>query len=847
MSSRPTRPAAAASAATATKSATRTHAAAPAASAAKPHAAAAAHVSSTTAAAAAAAVAVDHRELPVSSAVARPSSTAGNGASSARRVVGYASSTASAILRGSESDEENDASGEGMGRRLNLKAVMLQAKAEAAAAAKEAAHDPANIAANEAAAAAAEAARQPTLAGAPDVQGPPQLPAQLDEDNDLFYCPRLTSSNLRRITGEEDLSRVTKLSLHLNTEEQELDLLNVLLPSLRDLHLIPPSFVSSFRDFGRSLVRIRSLSMPAAGLTDLDGIEFLTHLTELRAPGNSIADLSPLMFAPNLRVLDLAGNRIKERDMVEFIGVCTQLTELDLDGNPISMAVHYRNIVASRCTDIASFTLDGVPVVDAERTRLSEADESLVDRSKLRAWQDRADRGGTGTVGANQAALQRKVATADFNTLASGVRPERGLGGSGTSANASAAPSQTNSPSHRNTSATAANAIDHATDALVADPSELISSVSRARAGPALAASLGASGSASSSSALSSAERKREFQRYLESKESAMRDPAASAARRAQAKNSAVADIMRLEDELRGEQASEYAGRLASQQQAGTRRNDDAAALAVPRLQFDAAFSATSPLSSPVQHSPSASQFSSRGGAQPQFSLSTPRPSTGSGVRPGSSSGMRPGTSSGHGRDDDDSQVDSSSALTYGSDAIMAGNYAQAMRARKKQGSISISGVSESKASNDSGDSRSPSSSARPASRPSRSASPAPAVRISSTSAAAATPVIQQPTIVFKAKAASSGTPVLPSSGGSASVGLHPSRPLVVSSGGGGGSGSSMLQRHMAAGAGVPVGSPLAAARATATSSGSPAAARSAGKTYTLVRNPAAAATATNK
>ncbi len=75
------------------------------------------------------------------------------------------------------------------------------------------------------------------LAGAPDITDAPLLPAQADEDNKLFYCPRLTEASLQRVTGEANLRRVTTLALHLHSEEQDLAELSALLPHPPSPHL----------------------------------------------------------------------------------------------------------------------------------------------------------------------------------------------------------------------------------------------------------------------------------------------------------------------------------------------------------------------------------------------------------------------------------------------------------------------------------------------------------------------------------------------------------------------------------------------------------------------------------
>jgi hypothetical protein len=642
------------------------------------------------------------------------------------------------------------------------------------------------------------------------------------------------------------LRRVTTLSLHLNTEEQELDQLSTFLPSLTTLALIPPSSVSSLRDFGRSLAAIQFLALPRCGLTDLDGVETLQRLVELAVPANQIDDLSPLMFASaaTLTRLDLRDNRIADSDTVEFLASLPKLTVLDLEGNPLSARRHYRALVGARTAELppGQLVLDGVALTELERVRLPDATEGMVDREKSRALQARLDdpalcgstysHPGSGG-GIMQRLQQQKSGNAGAAMSVSGGTVSAG------------SPSQ-----HRNDlSGIAALGAGKARDALLPHSNASASSATAAAALAAAQPSL----PASSQSAAALAARRREFQAFLGAKGDPLalvggapthQDEAAAAtavlAARARAKqkedrSTAVADLLRLEQEdaeadaaaARGGQqrsavagsANAYAQRLleARQAKAAATAASSSGSMpgAVPRLQFDAAFSAnngdldgSSPSPSPSLSLGQARPGSARGRpsaagvGDASLSLATPRPGTASaGGRPGSASGARPGTASGmrSGSAGDDpalqqhsvaDDLDGASDLTYGSSSIMAGNYAQAMRARKKQGSFSASATANS----DDG-SRSPSALSRPQSsstaahpRPtsssSRSASPAPGMGVARGSAlAAATAVASSPVH------SSVPAPLTSPTGGS--------RPAVLG-GSGTSSSSSMLARHRA-------------------------------------------------
>ena len=849
--------------------------------------------------------------LPARTGPSKPPSTAER-----ERAAASSASPPAAASRSADSDDDDDAAEEGL-KHLNLKRVIMQdameRKAEAAEAAATARAGKKTDERGDAAAmddaetaATTVAGTREILAGAPDVVGAPLLPAQLDEDNEMFYCPRLTTANLQRITGESDLKRVTTLALHLNTEEQDLADLSNFLPALQNLALIPPSFVSSFRDFGRSLRCIESLSLPRCCLVDLDGIDALECLIDLCVPANQIADLSPLMFAPrSLRHLDLRDNLVEEADMIEFIGCnsgnLAQLNSLDMEGNPISMRKAYRNIVGSRCKDmeVGRLRLDGAPITAAEQERFSESAESAVDREKSRAFKAKLERGELahayshpGGGGGQKLALAKAQ---QLSAASSSSSSSNDLG--------SVKPRSRDAAGYPASLAASAGS-----GGLVSPPVPLVPS------------------SATSAAAL--AARRREFESFLNSKESAAGvavgsgASAAADARRKKEKQTAVADIMRAmqdEDGPAGSGSSSgggsagaanaYAQRLLEAKQAklaaagGSPATAATAApsVSVPRLSFDASYNANSPSSWPIGAGPtnpfaasasSVARPGSASGGRPvtataALSLSTPR-----GNRPSSASGVRPGTASGV-RDSPDlddhpsGPSDASSDLTYGSAAVMAGGFAQAMRARKKKDSISFSsGMGGTGGVDDNGGSRSPSSNSASNSRAvsasathnkySRSASPAPpaaaavVARPTSSSSSNGAPSASstaadsnKPLIVFKAKTAAAAGAIptgSPSHGAAASPAAVPSpllspsaRPVVAGAAAGGGGGS-MLARHLASAAPanaqpahasevvftIPGSKSATAGGATAVPVGAASASRSsAGKTYTLVRNPA--------
>lgn len=75
------------------------------------------------------------------------------------------------------------------------------------------------------------------------------------------------------------------------------------------------------------------------GISDLEGIQWLTGLTQARLESNHISDLSPLAGLTNLTVLDLWGNNIV--DVAPLAGL-TNLTYLSFGLNHVVDAARWR-------------------------------------------------------------------------------------------------------------------------------------------------------------------------------------------------------------------------------------------------------------------------------------------------------------------------------------------------------------------------------------------------------------------------------------------------------------------------------------------------------------------------
>ncbi|KAJ0029661.1 hypothetical protein NQD34_004658 [Periophthalmus magnuspinnatus] len=153
------------------------------------------------------------------------------------------------------------------------------------------------------------------------------------EDLDLSESC-LTLDTLELLCGTQELSEVTSLEMCLNTQDNTVGNFGAYLPKLEQLKM-NNSVIKSIRDIGSSLSQLQVLWMPCCCLEDLDGISSLSTLRELYLAYNKVSDLSQVGMLENLHILDLEGNDVDDLVQIQFLGLCTKLQNLTLDGNPI--------------------------------------------------------------------------------------------------------------------------------------------------------------------------------------------------------------------------------------------------------------------------------------------------------------------------------------------------------------------------------------------------------------------------------------------------------------------------------------------------------------------------------
>ncbi|XP_035252399.1 leucine-rich repeat-containing protein 56 [Anguilla anguilla] len=207
------------------------------------------------------------------------------------------------------------------------------------------------------------------LSGSGQINPTPAVP----EDSDRLVGLYLSLEKLKELAGAEDLGRLLVLEMCVDTRENTLGNFGSYLPSLVHLKL-NNSTITSVRDLGTTLPHLQALWMSRCGLADLDGIPSFTCLKELYVAYNGIWDLSPVSMLEQLQVLDLEGNGVDDLIQVQYLGLCSQLSDLTLEGNPVCTRPHpgpiqtegYRYRTAVRELIPQLRYLDNVPAGDTE-------------------------------------------------------------------------------------------------------------------------------------------------------------------------------------------------------------------------------------------------------------------------------------------------------------------------------------------------------------------------------------------------------------------------------------------------------------------------------------------------
>ncbi|XP_034481624.1 nischarin [Drosophila innubila] len=199
---------------------------------------------------------------------------------------------------------------------------------------------------------------------------PPQLPEPtLDE-------------LLRRVTQRTDLEHVESVRLRVISYSISLSRLSLFLPRLQQLDL-SGSVLSSLRDLGYGLMQLTHLNISNCGLNSFDGTSGLPAIRVLIADGNMIQRVGPLSELSQLQVLQARNNRISELGLLSFLGLCPQLMEVELTGNPVCRLPLYRDTLRRSVATLQQ--LDGQSIDADTNTEQEDSQSSLSSESESSA------------------------------------------------------------------------------------------------------------------------------------------------------------------------------------------------------------------------------------------------------------------------------------------------------------------------------------------------------------------------------------------------------------------------------------------------------------------------------
>ncbi|XP_033149328.1 uncharacterized protein LOC108600561 [Drosophila busckii] len=164
---------------------------------------------------------------------------------------------------------------------------------------------------------------------------------------------------LRRVTERTDLENVETVRLRVISYTISLSRLSLFLPRLQHLDL-SGSVLSSLRDLGYGLMQLTHLNISNCGLQSFDGTSGLPAIRVLIADSNMIQRVGPLSELSQLQVLQARNNRISELGLLSFLGLCAQLLEVELGGNPVCRLPLYRDTLRRSVPTLQ--LLDGQPL-----------------------------------------------------------------------------------------------------------------------------------------------------------------------------------------------------------------------------------------------------------------------------------------------------------------------------------------------------------------------------------------------------------------------------------------------------------------------------------------------------
>nr|DBA17288.1 TPA: hypothetical protein GDO54_002761 [Pyxicephalus adspersus] len=139
-------------------------------------------------------------------------------------------------------------------------------------------------------------------------------PSPLDNDKDESLVDEyLSPGRLKTITGTDDLHEVTSLQMCVDTRDHTLGNFGTYMPNLRQLKLNNTNVLNPGPD-----------QFQVCWITQ-----------ELYLAYNDLRDLSQVSMLENLEILDLEGNNIDQIGELQYLALCSNLTTLTIEGNPV--------------------------------------------------------------------------------------------------------------------------------------------------------------------------------------------------------------------------------------------------------------------------------------------------------------------------------------------------------------------------------------------------------------------------------------------------------------------------------------------------------------------------------
>jgi hypothetical protein len=173
----------------------------------------------------------------------------------------------------------------------------------------------------------------------------------------------------------------------MDPDEYNLSVAGEKLPNIERLKL-NNSKISMIRDLGTGWKNLRVLWLSRCGLEDVQGLSALPNIREMYLSFNDIVDITPIADLEFIEILDLESNRVEDIDSVEYLGMCRELTQLTLEGNPVHERPYYRSRVATQIPQLQ--TLDDLAVMREDRN----FDQSMIKEATAAAGSSGGGDGG---------------------------------------------------------------------------------------------------------------------------------------------------------------------------------------------------------------------------------------------------------------------------------------------------------------------------------------------------------------------------------------------------------------------------------------------------------------------